>query len=136
MLSERVKRCFFDYDYNCAEAMLCAANDEYNMGLDKEAFKTMSAFGGGMNIEEYCGAMTGGLAVLGMLFVKERAHESTKISNLSKEFIGKVRERLETDNCKKLRELYKEDELLRECEYTMVTAAQILEDIVLRELKG
>jgi hypothetical protein len=38
-----------------------------------------------MGIEDKCGALTASIMVLGRLFVKERAHESTKIKELTKE---------------------------------------------------
>ena len=53
-------------------------NVAYKLGLDKEALKLASAFGGGMGIEDKCGALTGALMVLGKLFVKEKAHERTE----------------------------------------------------------
>jgi len=132
LLSDTVKKYYTgDYDLNCAEAMLYAANEEYGMELDKNALKTMAAFGGGMGVEEACGAMTGGLAALGVLFVKEKAHESDKIKKLSKEFIDAFKEKLSTENCKNLKNKYRED--TSKCEYIVIAAAKILDNIVYKE---
>lgn len=132
MLSDTVRKYYIgDCDLNCAEAMLYAANEEYGMLLDKKALKTMAAFGGGMGIEEACGAMTGGLAALGVLFVKDRAHESDRIKRLSKEFIEAFKEKLSTENCRKLKDIHRED--ANKCEYIVVTAAELLDKIVDRE---
>lgn len=132
LLSETVKKYYGDNsDLNCAESLLYAANEEYKLNIDKTGLKTMAAFGGGMGVEEACGAMTGGLAALGVIFVKDRARESDKIKRLSKEFIVTFKEKLNTDNCKKLKDIYKDDK--NKCEYIVVTAAQILDEIVRKE---
>ncbi|SHI59032.1 C-GCAxxG-C-C family (seleno)protein [Lutispora thermophila] len=132
MLLDAVKKYYNkDYDLNCAEAILYAANETYKLNLDKNALKTMAAFGGGMAIEETCGALTGALAVLGILFVKDKAHESDRIKELAKEFFKRFQSKLSTDNCKKLKELYRNDE--ERCSYIVFNAAEILNEMILEE---
>lgn len=132
MLLEKARK-YYDkkYNFNCAETMLYAANEEYNMNLSKETFKTLAAFGGGMGIESVCGAITGSLATLSILFTIEKGHESDRIKNLSKEFFKKYYEVLGTDNCAKLKAKYKNDEI--RCTVMIETAAKILDEIVIRE---
>lgn len=133
MLSETVKKYYnTKYSLNCAESVLYAANEEYKLHLDKNTLKTVAAFGGGMCVEGACGAMTGGLVVLGLIFVNGKAHESNKIKQVSKEFIEEFKIRLDTDNCKKLKRLYRKEE--SKCEFIIVTAAEILESIVCASL--
>ena len=132
MLIDKIQK-YYDksYDLNCAETMLYAANEEYNMELSKETLKTMAGFGGGMVIESVCGAITGSIATLSILFTKDRGHESDKIKNLTSEFFNKFTAALGTDNCKSLKEKYRNDQF--RC-FTMVEAAgTILEELVLRE---
>jgi C_GCAxxG_C_C family probable redox protein len=135
MLIDRAKK-YYDkaYDLNCAETILYAANEEYDMKLSKETLKTMAAFGGGMAIESVCGAITGSLAALSLLFIKDRGHESPKIKNLSKEFFDEYHKELGTNNCTELKAKYKNDDI--RC-WTMVeVAVDILDKIVLREKDG
>ena len=100
MLMDKINKYYTkEYDLNCAEVMIYAASDEYNMNLKSETFKTMSSFGGGMGIESVCGAITGSLAVIGILFTKERAHEGERVKNLCKEFFQKFEAKLGTNNC-------------------------------------
>jgi C_GCAxxG_C_C family probable redox protein len=77
MLIDNVNKYYTkQYDLNCSEVMIYAASDEYNMNLTSETFKAMSSFGGGMGIESICGAITGSLAVIGiLLLLKERMRE-------------------------------------------------------------
>lgn len=129
MLKETLKKYYSqEKDLNCAETILYAANDEYGLDIEKAGFKTMAAFGGGMGVEGVCGAITGALAVLGIMFVKDRAHESTKIKELSKKFIEVFKEELGTDNCRELKEKYRNDE--ERCWRMIETAGDVLEDII------
>lgn len=133
MLLEKVRK-YYDksYDFNCAETILYAANDEYNLDLEKRTLKTMAAFGGGMAVESVCGAITGALAVLGILFTKERAHESEKIKELTKEFFEKYEKLLGTNNCAELKAMYRNDDV--RCIVMVEKAAELLDEIVKREL--
>lgn len=134
MLVEAVKKYYDEsYDLNCAETILYAANEVYGLELDKKALKTVAAFGGGMAIEETCGALTGALAVLGILYVENKAHESDRIKELTKESFQKFKDKLSTDNCKKLKELYRNDEV--RCSNIVIAAAEVLEEIINREGK-
>ena len=132
LLLEKVRK-YYDkaYNLNCAETMLYAASDEYNMNLSKETLKTMAAFGGGMGVESVCGAITGSLAALSILFTIEKGHESERNKNLSKEFFQKFTEKLGTDNCAILKAKYKNDEI--RCTIMIETATSILDEIVIRE---
>lgn len=132
MLVEKVKKYYEkEYDLNCAETIIYAANEEYNLELDKKALKTMAAFGGGMAIESICGAITGSLAVLGILFTKERAHESDRIKELTKEFFNRFEEKFGTSSCNKLKEGYRTEE--SRCSAMLYSAAETLDEIVIRE---
>lgn len=129
MLKEAIKK-YYDVqrDLNCAEAMLYAANEAYDMRLQKETLRAVAGFGGGMGVEDVCGAITGGIAVLSMIFVKDRAHESTLIKELTAIFIQRVQERLGTTNCKLLKERYRQDE--SRCAPIVEVAAEVLEEII------
>lgn len=132
MLIDKVKKYYQkEYDLNCAETIAYAANEEYNLKLDKNTLKTMAAFGGGMGIESTCGAATGALAVLGIIFTKERAHESDKIKLLSQEFFQNFEKKLKTANCKSLKEMYRNDDV--RCSEILYAAAEVLDEIVIRE---
>jgi len=134
MLMDKVNKYYTkEYDFNCAEVMIYAASDEYNMKLKSETFKTMSSFGGGMGIESVCGAITGSLAVLGILFTVEKAHEGDRVKMLCQELFQKFEEKLNTNNCGMLKARYRKEDV--GCRVMIETATQILDEIVRRELK-
>ena len=92
MLAKLIKDGFGEeMDLNCAETILYGANEAYNLGLERETMKLAAGFGGGMAIEDLCGALTGSIMVLGKLFVKERAHESNKVKELTTELLDSYR---------------------------------------------
>ena len=120
-------------DYNCAEKILYGANEAYHLGLSKDALKMSAGFGGGMAIEDVCGALTASIMVLGRLFVRENAHESTRIKDLTKELLESYRAAMGDIDCTPLKARYRTEEI--KCRDVILKAAEILDEIVQRELK-
>ena len=132
MLLENIEKYYGkNYNLNCSETILYASNDEYGLNLSKDTFKAMAGFGGGMGVETTCGALTGAIAVLGVMYTKEKAHEDTKIKILTSELYNRFVEKLGTENCKELKLKYRNEEL--RCFAMVKIAGEILEDIVNRE---
>jgi C_GCAxxG_C_C family probable redox protein len=133
MLSDVIKQGFGEKeDLNCAEKILQGANIAYNLGLDKESLKLASGFGGGMAIEDKCGALTAAIMVLGRLFVEDRAHESTRIKDLTKELFEEYRKEMGSIDCAPLKEMHRTEEM--KCKNVIIKAAEALDRIVMREL--
>jgi len=134
MLTELIKQGFGETEnLNCAEKILQGANIAYNMGLDKEALKLAAGFGGGMTIEDKCGALTAAIMVLGKLFVKKSAHESSKIKELTLELFKEYEMAMGTIDCAPLKNKYRTKEL--KCRNVIIKAAEVLDRIVERELE-
>jgi C_GCAxxG_C_C family probable redox protein len=120
-------------DLNCAETILSGANQAYCMGLDAQDLKLAAGFGGGMAIEGVCGTLTAAIMALGPLFVRERAHESTRIKELTAELIKAFEDELGAIDCASLKARYRTEE--RKCRDIIEKAAEILDRIVQRELQ-
>lgn len=132
MLGELIKEGFGEKeDYNCAEKLLYAANQAYGLHLDANALKVSAGFGGGMAIENVCGALTASIMVLGILFVKDRAHESSRIKDLTKELFNTYKKEMGDINCAYLKAHHRNEEI--KCRNIIVKAAEILDQIVSRE---
>ncbi len=132
MLTELIKQGFGEKeDLNCAEKILQGANIAYKLGLDKEALKLASGFGGGMAIEDKCGALTAAIMVMGALFVENRAHESTRIKDLTKELFQEYKKEMGSIDCAPLKEMHRTEEL--KCRNVVIKAAEVLDKIVKRE---
>lgn len=132
MLNDLIKQGFGEAeDYNCAEKILYGANQAYNLGLDQKALKVSAGFGGGMGLSLVCGALTGAIMVLGVMFVKEKAHESTRIKDLTQELLLTYKKEMGNMNCGPLKLRYRTPET--KCNQVIIAAAQILDQIVERE---
>lgn len=133
MLAELIKEGFGEKeDLNCAEKILRGANIAYKLGLDSGALKMAAGFGGGMAVEDKCGALTAAIMVLGKLFVTERAHESTKIKELTIELFQEYKKEMGSIDCAPLKQMHRTEEL--KCKNVIIKAAEVLDRIVAREL--
>ncbi|MBR5560520.1 MAG: C-GCAxxG-C-C family protein [Clostridia bacterium] len=126
MLADVAERYFLQGDFNCAESVLLAANEVYELGLDKDAcHRLVSAFGGGMGCGLLCGAIAGAMAALGQAAVAERAHVTAGFKDLCADTAAKMEEALGSVNCSVIKPaLFVEG---RRCAETVRRAADVLE---------
>ncbi len=132
MLRDEVIRYYYGpngYDYNCAEAMLHGADDYYHLHLPEEAFRLSCGFGGGCQHDELCGGLASAVAILGYLYsVNGRGHQSDLLAQLESQLFERFEQQLRITNCKQLKQ---ENYIpVRKCEKILVTAADILEQII------
>lgn len=128
MLIDRARKYYLLEDMNCAESLLCAANDEYCLGLDVKGLRTMAGFGGGMGVETTCGALAGAVAAISVRFTKTKAHENPEVRDICKAFLDGFSERRGSIICGPLKALYR-DEKFR-CLPVIEMAATELEKIM------
>ncbi|WP_077366984.1 C-GCAxxG-C-C family (seleno)protein [Anaerosalibacter sp. Marseille-P3206] len=134
MLAELIKNGYGDEEgLNCAEKILYGANEVYQLGLDREALKVASGFGGGMGIESVCGAITGAIMAIGCIFADENTQEIKKTRDLSKKFFDKYKAEMGYIECNPLKKEYRTEE--KKCADVILKSAEILDDIIREELK-
>ena len=132
MLKELIEQGYYPKeDLSCSETILYGANKVYKLGLSKDCLRLSAAFGGGMGVENVCGVVTASLMVLGYMFVKEHAHQSLEIKDLSKELFERYSKELGDFNCNPLKDKYRTEE--KKCYDIILKGAEILDDIVARE---
>lgn len=93
-IEDRVKKAY-DLNhsgYNCAQAVVGAYIDLFNMDMD-QAMTIAYGFGGGVGMtREICGTLTGGAMVLGLKYgkgeadLKQKKFVNEKVAALCKEF--------------------------------------------------
>src|SRR6056297_1031099 len=129
MLTDKVMKYYSEEnDLNCAESMIYGANDEYDLKLSEDALKTMSAFGGGMAVESVCGALTGAVAALGIMFTGDKSVEKDRRKEIIENFYKSFEEKLGTDNCEEIKEKY--DDEVEGCLKVVELSAEVLEEII------
>jgi len=137
----------FSQGYNCAQAIIYAFSDD--LGIDKEiALKVATGFGAGMGRkQEVCGAVTGGIMVIGLKYgrgenderkIMDQAYEKVRaLMDCFSEKHGTFICRKLVGECKLLtdegQQQYRQTEMFnRVCKPCVGTVAEILEDIILR----
>jgi len=119
-----------EYDLNCAECIIYAANEEYNLNLKEETLKVMAGFGGGMATGDVCGVITGAIGVISVMFTEVSGHKSPKVREMTIELINDFKEKLGYIKCVDLKKEYAD---VKRCTLMIETGAEILENIILKE---
>ena len=116
------------FNLNCSETMLHAANEYYNLNLSKDALLMMSGFGGGIFEKHLCGIISGAIAVLGIKFKNKTLDNQNLLELTVNKFKAEFRENYEDLNCSFLLENYKNEE--NGCNDMIFKAATILKEII------
>ena len=139
-----IARELFLGEFNCAQSVLISFANKF--GYSKElAAKLAAGFGGGMGMTQAtCGAVTGGIMVLGLM----AGEKSNNYEELKSKAYGKVKEfihRFETDyktteckgliecdlNTKEGQDHFKEKQIKQNvCANCVAGAVKIIEDLV------
>jgi C_GCAxxG_C_C family probable redox protein len=131
--------------YNCAQAVLYSFCDYLNLDKDT-AMKLSCGFGAGMSRkEEVCGAVSGGIMVIGMIYGRGESQDRSlteQTYQVTREFMDKFSERQGTFICRRLlggcelttpegqREFKEKDLLNKVCKECVRAVVEIIEDII------
>lgn len=86
---------------NCSQCVIGQMADR--LGYDEdELYKMAAAFGGGMTRGDTCGAVTGALMAIGMLYGGEGAEANAKVHEKTAAFHKAFRERYGTTMCREM----------------------------------
>ena len=128
MLKDIAKTYYFNQNYNCAECIIHAANDYYDLGLHDHDMRMVACQGAGFQCGEMCGALNAAGCVLSCLFVKERAHEGALITQTNGMMVKLFQEELKGLYCRDLRRMYFKQ--AQRCLFTVNIACDCLEKVI------
>lgn len=95
---------YHDRGFNCAQSVF-AALGEYTDMDEKQALAVATGFGGGVRSGEICGAISGAVMALGMVFPHLRENDpegKERTGKLAADCVDKCRKKLGTVTCREL----------------------------------
>lgn len=127
MLTEAAVK-YYRMGYNCAEAIIRAGNEVYDLGLNEKDMIMTAAFGGGFHIGDVCGALCGSACVISSRYVETKAHDCAELRPLTQKLVIAFQNRMGSRLCAKIKPVFHSKEL--KCENTVATAAGVLEEVI------
>ena len=128
MLKDLLGKYYFDQNYNCAETILRAGNEYYNLGLHDSDMIMVAAYGAGIQSGNTCGAVLAGASILSMKYVEAKAHESEDIRPVVVNMIRKFNAIYGSTLCKDIKPQSFKPEY--RCQKTIETACDIIEEVI------
>ncbi|MDT8337081.1 MAG: C-GCAxxG-C-C family (seleno)protein [Candidatus Izemoplasmatales bacterium] len=119
-----MKKYYLEKNYNCAETILRISNEEFHLDLDESVLKIMAGFGGGMYQESTCGVVTGGIAVLSLVFPNKLDLEQVVIN-----YQNQVKQIFNSIECINIKPLHREE--LNRCSIVIDKAYIALTKIII-----
>ena len=126
MLKDIAAKYYFDQNYNCAETIIHAANEYYNLGLHEKDMIMQAGFGGGMQTANTCGALISAVSVLSLKYVEARAHESKDIQPAVFLLTKKFQEKYSATLCKDVKPQSFDREV--RCLHTVTSVCDMIEE--------
>lgn len=126
MLKDVAKKYYLERNYNCAETIVHAANEYYELGLHERDMILVGGFGGGMQTGNTCGAILGAISVLSMKYVEAKAHESADIKPVAMMLTRKFRKHFESTLCCEIKPKFFSPEI--RCGKTIDATCDIIEE--------
>ena len=94
---------YYQQGYNCAETIIRAGNEYYNLELDENAFRITGAFGGGLQVGDVCGALTGAICAIASRYVETKAHDTPALAPLTKELVRRFQAQFHALRCAEIK---------------------------------
>ena len=128
MLKDLYAKYYYEGNYNCAETIIRAGNEYYDLGLHDRDMIALGGFGAGMQSGNTCGAVLAGISILSMKYIEKKAHESNDIKPVTIMLIKRFNQKYGSVLCKDIKpQSFKPD--IR-CRNTIEAACDIIEDVI------
>lgn len=128
MLKDLYQKYYFEQNYNCAETILRAGNEYYDLGLHDRDMILVAGYGAGIQSGSVCGAILSGVSILSMKYVEAKAHESKDIHPVTQKLLRKFKEKYGSTLCKDIKPQSFQPEY--RCKMTIETACDIIEEVL------
>lgn len=119
---------YYQQGYNCAESILRAGNDYYGLELHDKDMVMAAAFGGGLQIGDVCGALSGAACVVSSKYVEKKAHECKDLRKLTQMLVLAFQKRMGSRLCAQIKPVFHSKEI--KCQNTVAEGAEVLEQVI------
>lgn len=128
MLKDLYSKYYYDENYNCAETLIRAGNEYYDLGLHDRDMIAFGGFGAGIQTGNTCGAVLSAVSVLSMKYIEKNAHTSKDIKPVTTALIREFNKKYGSILCKDIKpQSFTPEE---RCKNTIETACDILEQVI------
>ena len=126
MLKEIAKK-YYEMGYNCAESILRAGNEYYQLGLNDHDMIMVAAFGGGMQVGDVCGCITGACCILSSKYVEAKAHDTKDLRKLTQRLVIAMQKSLGSRLCSEIKVNFYSKE--KGCLKTVLASADVIQQV-------
>lgn len=119
---------YYQKGYNCAESIIRAGNDVYGLELHDHDMKMTAAFGGGFQIGDVCGALSGAACVISSRYVESKAHDCNDLRALTQKLVIAFQTRMGSRLCSQIKPRF--HTAVQGCENTVAISAEVLEQVI------
>lgn len=119
---------YYKQGYNCAESIIRAGNEYYNLGLDDKACRMTGAFGAGMQVGDICGALAGSTCIVSSKYIETKAHDSTDVRPVMLKLVRAFQAQFSSRVCSQIKPKFFSKEVA--CLNTVTLSAEVLENVL------
>ncbi len=110
---------YFKDGSNCSQCIIKAAGEFYNINIDNNSYRMLSAVSSGFGIGSLCSVLTAGIMVFGLMF------DECTAKRLRIRLLAKWREAMGSTDCSKIKAACKDG-----CEKTVYYGAELIESLI------
>ena len=125
---EQVAEKYYKQGYNCAESLFLAGNEYYQLGLDPKIVPLFAGFGGGLQLGDVCGALSGAIAVLSAKYVNTKAHDFEHTKAYTQRLVKEFQTLAGARDCAHVKPVLYSKEV--KCLNTVKVGAKALENVI------
>lgn len=130
-----IAKDYYAQGYNCAESIVHAGNDYYQLGLHDHDMRMVAGFGAGIQCGDVCGALLGGVAIVSTKYIEKKAHDQpVELRKITTKLIKKFQDDMGSRLCAQVKPQFFDAQ--QRCLKTVEASAQILEEVINEWEKG
>lgn len=128
MLKETALK-YYRMGYNCAESMIRAGNDVYDLGLCEHDMRMTACLGGGLMVKDVCGALLGSVCAISCRYIETKANDhQPEVKLIAEKLVYAFEKRLGSRLCKDLKPSPFPKDV--KCEGVVSACAEVLEQMI------